>query len=162
MLNRRKEQGKYLSENDKYQLLVNNKLPMPKYSKASKTKTFHPSMVTKHKDALGRSIEPLHYSEAEAKLYCLSCIFFPYEDPKYRPKKFINGYSDWKRASGNDEKGIKHHLLSNAHRTSVEKCGHFKARMEGVLSQECFLDYVLYMCRYLLFLVIKPRSKSRL
>ena len=47
----------------------------------------------------------------------------------------MNNYSEWKRAAGKDEKGIRHHLTTKAHQESVLAAEAFKSQMSGQLNQ---------------------------
>ena len=86
--------------------------------------------VTDH----GKPARYTHYSRKNDVLYFLPCAFFVPKDDRYLPKSWTStGYRNWHKIVDQalNGCGIKAHIVSSHHISSLEKTDNFQERMKG-------------------------------
>lgn len=86
--------------------------------------------VTDH----GKPARYTHYSRKNDVLYFLPCAFFVPKDDRYLPKSWTStGYRNWHKIVDQalNGRGIKAHIVSSHHISSLEKTDNFQERMKG-------------------------------
>ena len=123
--------AKTLSEDDKFKLLTNNRLPSHPV-KMETSRNFNPKAVsTKDKTRF------IHYSKVSKKLFCLCCAIQPSADgANHAPTKWTDtGYQDWKNIYDiKGKKGINFHLKSSGHTENHGKATDFVNALKGKLN----------------------------
>lgn len=117
---RNEKEPKDLSKEDKFKILIRNKLPTSG-PKNKDGRMFKAVNIT----GAGEQAKYIHYCADQDKCFCLACAFFGVSKSQSIQTKWTQtGYNDWKRLN-DKKKGLNLHITSETHLQAHVLCSEF-------------------------------------